>query len=134
MEPRADGFKLSIDSTIKGAKIHGAKIDKFTGSFMLDEKKETFMKVEIPKVNTEDEIPVEVKDIDTTVTDNAAFMTFAHTLMESEELDVKIQGKTKIHIGKLSAKVNYNEVITMKGKLSSNLYSWFQSTDSICRS
>lgn len=113
--PRADGFVLSINSTIKGAKIHGAKIDKFNADFMLDDKEDTFMKVDIPKVKTEDEIPVEVKDIDTTVTDNAAFMTFAHTLMESEELDVKVKGKTKIHIGKLSAKVDYNEVITMKG-------------------
>ncbi|RPA73937.1 hypothetical protein BJ508DRAFT_44271 [Ascobolus immersus RN42] len=115
MEPRADGFVLSIDSTIKGSKIHGAKIDKFTGNFQLNEDKKTFMKVEIPKVSTEDDIPVEVKDIDTTVSDNDAFLHFAHTLMESEELDVKIAGKTKIHIGKLGAKVDYNEVITMKG-------------------
>jgi len=113
--PRPDGFVLSIDSTIKGAKIHGAKLDGFNADFLLNDKGDTFMKVDIPKVSTEDEIPVEVKDIDTTVTDNTAFMNFAHTLMESEKLDVKIKGKTKIHIGKLSAKVDYNEVITMKG-------------------
>lgn len=73
------------------------------------------MQVDIPAVKTEDEIPVSVEGVATTVSDSAAFMKFAHTLMGSEDLEVEISGKTKIRIGKLAPKVNYNEKVPMKG-------------------
>jgi hypothetical protein len=113
----ADSFSLSINSTISGASgiASHSHLDPMEISFYTQDSDTAFMTLPLPGINGGGDVPVVVQNVSTKINDLSAFGGFAGLLLESQDLSFKIKGRTTIHAGKLHSKVNYNEVVTMKG-------------------
>lgn len=84
-------------------------------SFYTTNSDNVFMTLPLPAIDGGGDIPVIVDDVTTKIKDLTAFAGFAGLLLGSDDLSFKIKGKTTIHVGGLHTKVNYNEMVQMKG-------------------
>lgn len=116
-DPTATSFSLSINSTISGASgiASHAKLDPMTVNFYLPDSEDAFMSLPLPGISGGGDIPIIVQDVHTEIADMKQFGGFAGLLLSSKELSFDIKGRTTIHVGKLHTKVNYNEVVELKG-------------------
>lgn len=76
---------------------------------------EAIIVLPMDEIHSSASISVVKNDYPVKITNGAALDEFALKLMESESMGINIEGKTKVHIGKLAAKVTYREAITMTG-------------------
>lgn len=84
-------------------------------SFYTTDSDNAFMTLPLPGINGGGDIPVIVSNVTTKIRDLKAFAGFAGLLLGSEDLQFKIKGRTTIHVGELQTKVNYREMVEMKG-------------------
>lgn len=84
-------------------------------SFYTANSDKVFMTLPLPAISGGGDIPVIVSNATTKIPDLNAFAGFASMLLGNEELSFELKGKTTIHVGKLHTRVNYNEMIEMKG-------------------
>lgn len=118
LEPRPDGFKLSLNSTLGGAHTK-ATIGAFTADFFLkDGKNVPFIQVDLPpvKVGGKGAIFIAVKDRPTNILSGEAFAEFGHNLFASEEYSVDVKGRAELKVVEFKPKVDYRERVTSKGQ------------------
>jgi len=118
LEPQADKFQFSVTSFITGSSklAHKATIDPMEVEFYL-KGQDPFMYLPLPGVHGGGNILVEKLNHTTEISDQGTFGSFAGTLMESDNFDLGIWGKTKIHLGAIKANVKYREWVNLKGRL-----------------
>lgn len=126
--PTADGVHLKIQNVIRSGSSFHPTIDSFRAGLSLKDQK-PFLYVDVPKAKSEAETHVTVEQ-DVKFASMDAFTTYTKTVLGSETFQVHLDGKTKLHLSILPAMdVNYNKVVTMKGKFSMRLWisrdSWF---------
>ena len=122
MDPTASNFKVSMDATIAtgGGTASHANLDEMTIQLYLGTERgdqESFMSMPLDELKGADNINVVKNDVSVEITAEDELKDFARALMANETLSFNIHGRTKFWLGKLNAKVNYDEVVTMKGML-----------------
>lgn len=98
-------------------------------SFYAGDSDNAFMTLPLPGISGGGDVPVVTTNVTTKIEDLNVFGGFAGLLLESQDLSVKVKGRTTIHAGKLHTKVNYNEVVDMKGWLIDLSYQPSQMSD-----
>jgi hypothetical protein len=112
--PHPDGVHLKIDTVIKSGSSFHPKIDGFRAALSL-KGQDPFLYIDIPEAKSEAETHITV-DQDVELASQDTFAEYTKMVLASEEFDVHLDGKTKIHLSGLPAMdVDYNKVITMKG-------------------
>ncbi|CUS14181.1 unnamed protein product [Tuber aestivum] len=119
LEPSPTSLLLSLNSTITGAggiAAH-ARLDPMNVSFFLEDHKpiDPFMYLKLPSIKGGSSVPVITTNVTTEIASVSALTEFSALLLGSETLRVAIRGRSTLRAGKLHTKVNYNEVITIKG-------------------
>lgn len=116
LQPQADKFQLSVTSYITGSSklAEKATIDPMEVKFYLKDQ-DPFMYFPLPGVHGGKNVLVEQLNHTTKIMDQKAFASFAGTLMQSENFDMGIWGKTKIHLGAIKTSVKYREWVNLKG-------------------
>lgn len=95
----------------------------------LDGKNTPFLYIDIPSVKSNKEVQVTV-DQDIKLPNLDAFTDYTKTVMSSETFKVRLTGKTKLHLGGLPTyDIDYNKVVTMKGKFATANSSPFNCID-----
>ncbi|EDU50567.1 conserved hypothetical protein [Pyrenophora tritici-repentis Pt-1C-BFP] len=90
------------------------EIDAFRAGLSL-EGQEPFLYLNVPKAKSEKETRITI-DQDVKLASLAAFSNYTKTVLGSESFDLRLDGKTNIHLSGLpTMDVNYNKIITMKG-------------------
>lgn len=113
--PSADGVHLKIDTVIRSGSSYHPTIDSFRAALSL-EGQEPFLYIDIPEAKSEAETYVTVEQ-DVKFASMDSFSGYTKTVLASESFQVHLDGKTNLHLSGLpSMDVNYNKVITMKGK------------------
>jgi hypothetical protein len=110
---------LKLVSVARSHSSFHPRIEAFNAALSL-EGKDPFLHVDIPEIvaNAETEIVVEQ---DLKFANKDRFTEYTTTVMGSEQFDVFLDGRTKIHQKGLQAiGVDYNKKVTMKGKQSTN--------------
>ena len=112
--PRSNGLQLKLVSKARSSSKFHPEIGSFRAALSL-EGQEPFVHLDIPRVKA-------TAETDIIVTQNLDFESverfteYTKTVMGSEEFDVYMDGKTKIHQSGLQAiDVDYNKKIRMKG-------------------
>jgi len=112
--PTPDGIHLKLVTLAKSGSSFHPTIEGFRASLSLQDK-EPFFYIDIPETKAEDETNIVVEQ-DLTPTSMDRFKEYNMAVIGSEQFDVYLNGKTKIHQSGLSAiSVNYNKKVTMKG-------------------
>lgn len=115
--PTPNDFRLSLNSSVHIG--HGistkATLDPMVASLYIQDKKKPFMKLQVPKVHGEGDVPIGQTDVLTTIDDVEAMDEFASALMKNVTLKYKIYGRTKLWLAKIHTMVNYNQKIEMAG-------------------
>ncbi|KAF8427717.1 hypothetical protein EV426DRAFT_365340 [Tirmania nivea] len=116
LQPEEDKFQFSVTSYITGTSkmAHKATIDPMEVEFYLKDQN-PFMYLPLPGMHGGDKILVEKVNHMTEITDQKTLGNFAQILVESENFDMGIWGKTKIHLGSIKANVQYREWVNLKG-------------------
>lgn len=116
LQPRTDQFQFSVTSYITGSSklAQKATIDPMEVEFYLKDQ-DPFMSLPLPGVHGGDNILVEQLNHTTEIKDPKLFGIFAGTLMQSDNFDMGIWGKTKIHLGAIKTSVKYREWVNLKG-------------------
>ena len=115
--PQAEGVHLKIDSVIRSGSSFHPTIDAFRAGLSLDGQS-PFLYIEIPEAKSEAETYITVEQ-DVKFASMEAFTGYTKTVLASESFDIHLDGKTNIHLSGLpSMDVNFNKIITMKGKRS----------------
>ena len=117
LQPQQDKFQFSVTSYITGSSklAHKATIDPMEVEFYLKDQN-PFMYLPLPGVHGGDNILVETLNNTINILDQQTFGMFAGVLMENENFDMGIWGKTKIHLGSIKANVKYREWVNLKGR------------------
>ena len=112
--PTPDGVHLKLTNLVKSDSSFHPTIEGFQGGLSLDGKT-PFLYIGIPEIKSEAETNVNVEQ-DVKFANKDAFNEYNKVVMQSESLDVHLDGKTKIHQSGLDPiSVDYNKIITMKG-------------------
>lgn len=118
--PTADSFVVSMDATIDtggGVAAH-ADLDPMEIELYLNkdaEEYKPFMKMPLDALKGAEQMKVVKTDVPVQVNEMDAMKDFAKTLMAAETFEFHIWGQTKVWLGKLNAKVDYDETVTMTG-------------------
>lgn len=124
--PSPERFEVSMDSDIEtgGGPAAHADLDPMEIELFLPQNsdpREPFMTMELPKLKGANVINVKKENYEVEIKDEERLKEFAKTLMAEETFEFKIHGRTKIWLGKLNAKVNYDETVEMKGMFTPRL-------------
>ncbi|KAI2478064.1 DUF3712 domain containing protein [Pyrenophora tritici-repentis] len=112
--PTSDSIHLKIDTVIRSDSSYHPEIDAFRAGLSL-EGQEPFLYLNVPKAKSEKETRITI-DQDVKLASLAAFSNYTKTVLGSESFDLRLDGKTNIHLSGLpTMDVNYNKIITMKG-------------------
>jgi hypothetical protein len=112
--PHPDGVHLKIDTLIRSGSSYHPTIDGFRAGLSL-EGQGPFLYIDIPKSKSQAETRITV-DQDVKFESADAFSNYTKAVLDSETIEIRLDGKTNIHLSGLpSMDVNYNKVITMKG-------------------
>jgi hypothetical protein len=115
-DPASDGVHLKLDSVIKSDSSYHPTVDSFRAGLSLGGQG-PFLYIDIPQTKSEAETPISV-DQRLNFTSMDAFTGYTKTVIDAESFNVYLNGKTKVHLKGLPAMdVNYNKVVSMKGKL-----------------
>jgi hypothetical protein len=113
--PQPDGVHLKIDTVIRSGSSYHPRIDSFRAGLSLDGQ-DPFLYIQVPEAKSEAETRITVEQ-DVDFTSMESFTGYTKAVLASESFDVHLDGKTNIHLSGLpSMDVNFNKVITMKGK------------------
>lgn len=125
LDPVADGVNLKLESVIKSGSSFHPTIDGFRAGLSLKDQ-QPFLYIDIPQAKSEAETHVTVnQEVKFDSVDR--FTAYTKTVLASDNFDVFLNGKTKIHLSGLPAMdVDYNKVVKMKGL---NKLSGLQITD-----
>jgi hypothetical protein len=114
-EPTAEGVHLKLASVIKSGSSYHPTIDSFRAGLSLDGQ-DPFLYIQIPKTKSEAETHIEVEQ-DVNFTSLDAFSSYTKAVMGADTFNVHLDGKTQVHLkGLPGMDVNYNKVVSMKGK------------------
>jgi hypothetical protein len=114
---KPDSVHLKIDTVIKSDSSYHPTIDGFRAGLSL-EGQSPFVYIDIPKAKSEAETYITVEQ-DVGFASMEAFTAYTKTVLASETFQIYLDGKTNIHLSGLpTMDVNYNKIITMKGKQS----------------
>lgn len=121
--PSPSQFLVSMDATIAtggGVAAH-ANLDAMDIDLYMsdDEDAVPFMTLPLDALHGADFMQVKKVNQQVNITEAEELSKFADTLMANQTLSFSMHGRTKVWIGKLNAKVNYDETVEMKGMLSS---------------
>ncbi|RMZ66666.1 pre-mrna processing factor 4 [Pyrenophora seminiperda CCB06] len=112
--PSPDSIHLKIDTVIRSNSSYHPEIDAFRAGLSL-EGQDPFLYLNVPKSKSEKETRITI-DQDIKLASLAAFSNYTKMVLGSESFEVRLNGKTNIHLSGLpTMDVNYNKVITMKG-------------------
>jgi hypothetical protein len=77
----------------------------------------TILELPLPEITTDRaNIPLELTSIPITIPDvSPGIDAFAQNLLANDKLDLSLHGHTKMWIGALQTKVNYNELVSLRG-------------------
>jgi hypothetical protein len=115
-DPTSDGVHLKLESVIKSDSSYHPTVDSFRAGLSLGGQG-PFLYIDIPQTKSEAETPISV-DQRLNFTSMDAFTGYTKTVIDAESFNVYLNGKTKVHLKGLPAMdVNYNKVVSMKGKL-----------------
>lgn len=106
---------------IKSGSSYHPTVDSFRAGLSLDGQ-DPFLYIQIPKTKSEAETYTSVEqDINFTTLD--AFSNYTKAVMDADTFNVHLDGKTQVHLkGLPGMDVNYNKVVSMKGKSHSYPY------------
>lgn len=112
--PHQDSIQLKLDTVIKSNSSYHPKIDAFRAALSLPGQT-PFLYIDIPETKSEKETPVTV-DQHVQLASKDAFSEYTKLVLASQEFNIHLDGKTKIHLSGLpSMDVDYDKVVTMKG-------------------
>lgn len=112
--PKADSVHLKMDTVIRSGSSFHPTIDGFRAALSL-KGQAPFLHLDIPSAKSEAETHVTV-DQEAKFDSLEGFTNYTATVLASEEYEVYLDGKTKIHLSGLPAMdVDYNKVVKMKG-------------------
>jgi len=123
MNPTADSFEISMNGTIRGATgpAAHARIEAFKVKLFLDDNGKTpirpILEMPVPETHGGENIAVIQNNVHIQIEDEGNLDEFAAKLMDAYDMRIGMRGRTKIWLGKISAGVNYNEVVTLRGLL-----------------
>jgi hypothetical protein len=118
-DPTSDGVHLKLDSVIRSDSSYHPLVDSFRAGLSV-EGQGPFLYIEIPQAKSEAETSISV-DQQLNFTSLDAFTGYTKAVIGAETFNVYLNGKTKVHLKGLPAMdVNYNKVVSMKGKLHHN--------------
>ena len=113
--PTSDSIHLKIDTVIRSNSSYHPRIDAFRAGLSL-KGEVPFLYLNVPESKSTKETHITV-DQDVTLASLAAFTNYTLLVLGSETFQIHLDGKTNIHLkGLPTMDVNYNKVITMKGK------------------
>lgn len=122
-DPTPDSFHLSFKSDVVSHSSYHSNVEAFNASLFLEDTEpniQPFGYITIPQVHVESEFPVSV-DQDVFITDMDQFIAYNKLVFNSNEFRLAIRGETNVDISGLPKYVvEYNKVVTMKGKRQEN--------------
>jgi hypothetical protein len=114
-DPVADGVNLKLDSVIRSGSSFHPTIDGFRAGLSLKDQ-EPFLYIDIPQAKSEAETHVTVNQ-EVKFASAERFSNYTMTVLASQEFEVYLNGKTKLHLSGLPAMdVDYNKVVKMQGE------------------
>lgn len=106
---------MKIDTVIRSGSSYHPTIDAFQAALSLKGQK-PFLLIDVPKAKSEAETFITVEQ-DVKFASMESFTTYTKTVLGSETFEVHMDGHPTLHLSGLPGMdVNYNKVITMKGK------------------
>ena len=115
MDPTKDSVNLTIDTVIKSKSQFHPTIDAFRAALSL-QGQQPFLYIDVPQSKSEGETHITVSQ-NVNFTSLDAFTQYTKTVLAADTFEVRMDGKPNIHLSGLpTMNVNYNKVITMKGK------------------
>jgi hypothetical protein len=121
--PTPDSVHLSLNTNVVSHSNHNSDLESFNASLFLEATEPnitSFGNIIIPEAHVEAEFPVSV-DQDVFITNMDQFIAYNKLVFNSDEFRLALRGKTVVDISGLPKyKVDYNKVVTMKGKKQEN--------------
>jgi hypothetical protein len=121
--PTPDSFYLSLNTDVVSHSSHHPDLEAFNASLFLEATEPnitSFGSITIPEVHVEAEFPVSV-DQYVSITNMDQFIAYNKLAFNSEEFRLALRGKTAVKLSGLPKyNVDYNKVVTMKGKKQEN--------------
>lgn len=121
--PTPDSFHLSLNTNVVSHSSHHPDLESFNASLFLEDTEPnitSFGSITIPEVHVEAEFPVSV-DQDVFITNMDQFIAYNKLVFNSDEFRLALRGKTAVKLSGLPKyNVDYNKVVTMKGKKQEN--------------
>jgi Protein of unknown function (DUF3712) len=121
--PTPDSFHLSLNTNVVSHTSHHPDLESFNASLFLEATEPnitSFGSITIPEVHVEAEFPVSV-DQDVFITNMDQFIAYNKLVFNSDEFRLALRGKTAVKLSGLPKyNVDYNKVVTMKGKKQEN--------------
>lgn len=119
-EPTPHSFHLQQHSVIRSSSSYHPLIDAFNATLSVKDDKpgrSPFAMIELPAVHASAETPVDVDQF-VQITNLDQYGDFAKVVLASEEYKLAVDGRTGLHQSGLRAiTVDYNKVVTLKGRL-----------------
>lgn len=121
-EPRPDGLHLRVTQVIGSDSSFHPWLDKFDADLTLEDAKDPFAKLSVPRVKAADGVVSKVdQDLDISNTD--AFTEYSKAVMHNKDVVFNVHGKPKLKLGGLpKTTVTYDHDVTMKGTLYASTY------------
>jgi hypothetical protein len=121
--PTPGSFHLSLNTEVVSHSSHHPDLEAFNASLFLEATEPnitSFADITIPEVHVEAEFPVSV-DQDVFITNMDQFIAYNKLVFNSDEFRLALRGKTAVKLSGLPKyDVDYNKVVTMKGKKQEN--------------
>ncbi|PVH98591.1 hypothetical protein DM02DRAFT_43523 [Periconia macrospinosa] len=113
-EATPDSVHIAIDSTARSSSSFHPTIEGFRAALYL-EGQEPFLYADVPETKAEAETSIKIRQ-NVQIANKASFIEYNKVVIGSEEFEVFLSGKTKVHQSGLSAiSVDYDKRIKMKG-------------------
>ena len=113
--PKPDSFHLAQTAILTNHNTYHPRLDKFNASLSVDGNNAPYAYIELPAVHAT-ETATTVIDQDVQITDMDAFVNYNTLLLDKEEVNLAIKGRTKLHEMRLpTTTVDYDKVVNMKG-------------------
>ena len=112
--PKPNSFHLFQNSTIGNPSAYHPNLDAFNASLSLNGGK-PYAYIELPKLHATEEA-ISIVDQDVTIIDADAFVAYNEAVLNQEEVQVHVKGRTALHEMRLpTTHVDYDKKPKMKG-------------------
>lgn len=120
LDPTPSSFVVSVNGTITGATgtAKHARLEAMKVKLYLEDVHDPIqpiMELPMAEIHGGENVPIIQNDVKISITNQAALEEFSDTLMSNSSIKVGMKGRTKMWLGKINSKINYNEVLTMNG-------------------